>query len=675
MYSLDKMLQARSVAIVGASARPGSVGEQTLTQLTAGGFDGAIYPVNPGYESLGGFECYESITHIAQPVDLAILAVGNDKLEAETEKALSAGARSLTIFASCHGAASDAATLRERVTDLANDAGVPICGGNGMGFLNLGSRLRAVGFHQPETLRQGRITFLSHSGSLFSAMLHNRRQLGFDLVVSTGLELNVTMADYLNWALDHGDTGVVALFLETVRDPAGFLRALEKARSAEVPVVALKVGTSPRAVAAVTTHSAAIAGDDAVYEAVFGEYGVHRVETMDELIDTVELFASGRRASVGGLGAVHDSGGERAMLIDTCERLGVPLAHLESRTVDRLSDLLDPGLEPANPVDAWGTGRNAEDVFAGCLEALAGDDGVGVVAFNVDLTTESRPEDAYGAVAIQVAARTPKPVIVLANVKTTVDPAQAATLRTAGIPVLEGTETGLRAVGHLLRAGSSPSATTRHPRLTEPRSPARPKSDPFELLESYGITVPRMHTAASLDDTLAAARDLGFPVALKTAHAGHKTDVDGVRLDLRRSSDVELAYLDLATRLGPQVIVATQVPRGVEVALGMVDDQQFGPILLVAAGGTLVELLDDRVALIPPVDQSRASRAIDRLRMRPLLSGHRGLPAANLDALADVIVRFSELAHDQRGQFSSIDVNPVIVGASATAVDVLAVSR
>ncbi len=292
---------------------------------------------------------------------------------------------------------------------------MPICGGNGMGFLNVETALRVCGFYQPADLVPGGVTFLSHSGSLFSALLHNRRGIRFNLVVSTGLEINTSMDRYLTWALERESTRVVALFLETIRDPIGFRASLEAAAAVDIPVVALKVGVSATGQKAVATHSEALAGDDAVYEALFDACGVHRVASMDEMADTLELFSTGRRATAFGLGAVHDSGGERAMLIDTADRVGVPLPQLGQVSRDRISAVLDPGLEPANPVDAWGTGRDAEDVFEECLAALADDPGIGAVAFCVDLTPEEHEDGAYSHSAIEVARKTTKPVMVLGN--------------------------------------------------------------------------------------------------------------------------------------------------------------------------------------------------------------------------------------------------------------------
>lgn len=676
MMKLDSMLKARSVAVVGASERIGSVGDQTIRQLLSGGFRGEVFPVNPRYDKVHGLDARPSLDALGSPVDLVVLAVANEQLEAEMAKAVAIGARSVAIFASCHGEAYGGGPLRDRLRDLAIEAHIPICGGNGMGFLNVEEGLRVCGFFQPDDLRPGGVTFLSHSGSLFSAMLHNQRDIRFNLVVSTGLEINTTVDVYMKWALELETTQVLALFLETIRNPDGFRRALLLAEEKDVPVVALKVGASTRGQEAVATHSEGIAGDDAVYEAVFDAYGVHRVWSMDELADTVELFAAGRRATAPGLGAVHDSGGERALLIDTADRVGVPLPDLGDAAAARLGDVLDPGLEPSNPVDAWGTGRDAEDVFIECLQAVAEDPAIGAVAFCVDLTGEEKPDYAYSNAAFHVAGITGKPVAVLANLATTVDAWQAARLREGGVPVLEGTETGLLAFRHLLDRHDRSLRSSWAGRLTAPGDPApgvEGEAAALRILDAYGIDVPDLEVVTEETSLLAAAARIGFPLVLKTAGTiDHKTEAGGVVLGIESEDRLLATFRDLASRLDPRVMVAEQVEEGVEIGLGMIDDDQFGPVVIVSAGGRLIELMADRVAVLPPVDMDGALRALSRLRIRPLLDGVRGAPPADVVALAAVVARFSELALDSAGVNHAIDVNPVIVGpGGAVAVDAL----
>ncbi len=689
--SLRRMLEARSVAVVGASPREGSVGRQALVELLEGGFDGPVYPVNPNHREVLGLPCYRTIAEAPGPVDLAILAVGNARLEEQLRAAASAGAASAVIFASGYEAPREGVPpLTERLAGIAREGGMAVCGANCMGFVNVERSLRAVGFYEPKGLRPGPITFVSHSGSAFSAFLHNDRDLRFNLAVSAGQELVTTVADYLDYALGLDSTRVVALFLETVRDVPAFRAALARATERDVPVVALKVGREALARELVAAHSGALAGEDGAYEALFEAHGVLRVEDLDEMADTLALLVAGRRAGPGGLASVHDSGGERALLVDTAAAAGVPLARISAATRERMAALLDEGLEAVNPLDFWGTGRDAHAVVTGCLRALLEDPGVAAVAFCVDLTTEDSPAMGYVGMALEVYPETEKPMAVLANFSSGIDRGDVRRLHEAGVPVLEGTGTGLAAFRHLFAYRDHrtlPPLRPPDPVAPEVRDRWRGRLaagapldevETLALLADYGVPAVEARRAEALRQVLAAGEELGFPVALKTAEPGvvHKTEVGGVRLGLEDAAALEEAYADLAARLGPRVTVARMAPAGVELHLGVVRDPQFGPLVLVAAGGVLVELLRDRRLALPPLDEARARRLVDGLRVRPLLEGFRGQRAADVEALLRAVVRLSALASDLGDLLDALDANPVVVSARGCwAVDALAVPR
>jgi acyl-CoA synthetase (NDP forming) len=709
--SLSPLLEPRSLAVVGASARPGSFGDTLVAQLFAGGYRGAVHLVNPRYREVAGRPCHPSLADLPGPVDLAVLAVPNAALEVQLTATAAAGIPAAVIFASCAG------PLAERLAGIARDAGMAVCGGNGMGFFNLEHNLRVCGYPEPAELEPGPVAVVSHSGSVFSALLHNRRGLRFNLVVSAGNELVTSAAAYLDHALDLPGTRVVALFLETVRDPAAFRAALAKAAARAIPVVALKVGRAPAARAMVAAHSGALAGEEGAYQALFDAYGVAQVASLDELADTCELLA-GRRAAPGRLAAIHDSGGERAHLLDMAERVGVEFAAISGATRDRLAAVLEPGLPPTNPLDAWGTGNDADQIFAVCITALLDDSATGALALNLDLTTEPTPETSYTGLAVDALAATAKPVAVLANLASAVDPAEAATMRAAGVPVLEGTATGLAAFGHLFAyrdflardgvrdgPGQVGSGVVDNPRHPVPGSATLPhrgtrrgsaaleaarhrwrarlgKGQPVDeveglaLLGDWGVPVVAAEVAADLEGALAAAGRVGWPVALKTAAPGivHKSDVGGVRLGLDGPERLAAAYAELAGRLGPRVVVAAMAEPGVELALGVVADPQFGPLVMVAAGGVLVEVLGDRRFALPPVDHGRALAMLDRLAVRPLLDGVRGARPVDREAVADAVVRLSALAVDLGDRLAALDVNPLVAGpGGCVAVDALVV--
>jgi acyl-CoA synthetase (NDP forming) len=677
--ALQAMLEARTVAVVGASAQPGSFGAELLRQLRVGGFDGAIYPVNPNYTEIDGLACVSSIEAVPEPVDLAILGVGNGKLEAILRSAGRSGARSAVICASGHAVEGEPAPqLPERLQAIAGEYGMAICGGNGMGFINVERRVRATGYSQDPGLLPGPVTFLTQSGSSFSALLRNRRGIRFNVAVSGGDELVTTMAEYLEYSLGLESTRVVAILMETIRAPERFRRALELAAARDIPVVALKVGHGEYARRMVTAHSGAIAGEDAAYEALFEHAGVLRVRTLDELVDTVELLCAGRVAAAGGLATLHDSGGERTHLIDVASACGVPLAVISETTKARLADVLGPGLPSVNPLDAWDTSGTAHEVFTKCLQALHDDPDTALVAFAVDLVADER-DDVYPAVALDTAAATTKPFAVLCNLRSAIDQDKANVLREGGIPVLEGTETGVRAIGHLLARRDfrlrrltgiePPTVDSRRAEYWRARISSGQLSEAaaMDLLAAYGIPTVRCVEVGDRESALEAAATIGWPVALKSAAPGiaHKTERDGVRLDLADETAFRRAYDDIASRLGPRITVAAMIqpmPGAVEMHLGIVVDGQFGPLVVVAAGGLLVEALDDRRVAIPPIGVDGAHAMIARLRISRVFDGLRGRPPVDRIAVASALSALSALAVELGDVLEAVDINPLIAG-------------
>ncbi|TMK89758.1 MAG: CoA-binding protein, partial [Actinobacteria bacterium] len=592
------MLEARSVAVVGASVKTGSLGRQMMAELRRGGFDGAVYPVNPGYEEVDGYRCYPSLLEVPEPVDLAILGVANARIEAAMADAAELGAGSVVTFSSLYEEASDGPSLAERVAAIAAAHGMAVCGGNGMGFVNVPGRLRATGFATPDDLRPGPVTFLSHSGSAFAALAFNDRGIGFDLLVSSGQEVVTPMDAYLRFALERDSTRVIAMLLETVRNPGGFRAALARAAERDVPVFALTVGRTDASKALVVAHSGALAGEHGAYEAVFDAYGVHEVRSLDEMADAIELFSSPRRVHAGrGIASIHDSGGERALFVDLATEHDVPIARVSDATLGRIAVTLDPGLEAANPLDAWGTGIDADRIFRESFAAFHDDDEVAAMAFVVDLTRQGEPYDeGYLQVARDVWTSTTKPFCVLSNLSAAVAADEARMLRDDGIPVLEGTTPGLRALKHLLddaiwRVGTEPQPPQPAPEVAR-RShrdllgAAASFSEAFALhmLAGYGIATVRATYCSSFDEVEWAAADIGFPVAVKidNPQIQHKSEVDGVRLNIQGADELRGAYEDLSSRLGPAVTVAEMAPPGVEMHLGIVNDPMFGPLVLVA---------------------------------------------------------------------------------------------
>jgi acetate---CoA ligase (ADP-forming) len=681
--ALRAMLEARSVAMVGASPRFDTPGNYMVKQLVIGGFSGEVAAVNPRYDEVEGIACFPRLEELPFVPELVLLAVGNRRLEGQMEAAARCGARGVVVFASGLEDPPDDPPLTERLRSIAADAGMAVCGANCMGFADVERGLRALAFEERADLEPGNVAWISHSGSAFSALLHAERGIRFNLAVSTGQELRTTMADYMLYALERESTRVISLFLETVRDPERFRLALETAAERDVPVVALKVGRTPTSRRLVTAHSGALAGDDAAYEALFDAYGVARVGTLNEMADLLELLGAERRAAPGGLAAILDSGGERAHLVDAAADLEVPLATPSEETLRDVAARLEPGLPAVNPLDAWGTDNDPYNIFLDCSRYLADDPDTGAFAYVVDLHSD-RAERGHAWAAERVWASTQKPFAVVCGVTSAIQDSAAAHLRSSGIPVLEDVTSGLRAFLHLFerRDARRPSSL----RLPDPAPQETVwrwrevlstgedlgEASALEMLADYGVPVARTAAATDLEGVLAAAGRLGYPVALKTATASHKTEAGGVTLGIRDEVVLATAYRDMSSRLGPAVTVQEMVEPGVEMALGVIHNAQFGPLVLVAAGGVLIETLGDRRLALPPLDEERASKLIDRLDARPLLDGVRGAPPADVDALARALSRLSLLARDLGDLIGALDINPIIASPrGCVAVDAL----
>jgi acyl-CoA synthetase (NDP forming) len=679
------MLEARSVALVGASARPGSLGARMIDQMTRSPARPRTYLVNPRYADIGGVPCLPSLAEVPEPVDLVLLAVPDAALADQLALAARTKARSAVIFGNAFDA--DGTTgLRDRLAALATAAGMAVCGAACMGFVNVARGLRAVGYVEPDPVPAGPVALITHSGSVFSTLLRARRGFGYSLAVSSGQELVTPAAAYARYALGLAETRVLGLVLETIRDPAGLRTALETALVNDVPVVLLSVGLSQTGKHLVSAHSGALAAADGAWEALAGAYGVHRVRDLAELADTLELFAAGRRCrSTTGIATVHDSGLERAHVADLAAELGVPFAPIGRATADRLAQAIDPGLKPGNPLDVWGTGRDTEPLFAECLSALAADPEVAAVALAVDLVPEFDGDEAYPHAVLAAAASTDKPVAVLAGLPAGVDPVATAQVRAAGVPVLEGTRSGLLALRHLLDHAARPE-----PPRAAAAGPGRLRWAPvlsagssdsavlFDLLRDYGIRAVRARAASTRAAALAAAAEIGYPVVVKTdePHIVHKSDVGGVRLGLAGPDAAGAAYDDLAARLGPRVLVCETAAPGTELALGLVRDVALGPLLVISAGGVLIEIFSERAVVLPPVTRSSARAVLAGLRLAAVLAGARGQRPADLDAIADAITALSRLAVDLGDLVDALDINPLICGPSgAVAADVLVVPR
>lgn len=683
-HRLDPLLKPASVALVGASARADTPGNTMARMAAIDGYGGRVYAINPNYAEVEGLTCLPDLESLPETVDHVVLSLGNAALEQGLLAAVRHGARAATIFASCDLTGDPGDRLAARLTAIAREAGIAICGGNCMGFCNPAIGLRVTGYGGTLPMRPGNVAFVTQSGSAFGALAYNDARLKFSLCASSGREFTTTAADYMDWALDQPGTRVVGLFLESARDPERFMASLEKADRLGVPVVVLKVGRTELSAGFVASHSGAIAGNDAAYEALFHKAGVIGVETLDQLAANLLLFSANRPAAPGGLVSLHDSGGEREMVADLAAARGLPFAEVSAETRDRLRPHLDSGLQPANPLDAWGSGHEFEQHVEACATALLEDPAAAVGALFQDIRDDSYVAAGFARAMIAASRTSPKPVLIATNYSALNHRALALRTTEAGVPVIDGTEEALNAIGNLLAfrdrralrlgalAGVADAIRLRwRSRLAEGQPMSEAES--LGLLADYGIATPAAAQVCTSGEVRDAAEAIGFPVVLKTAAPGieHKSDVGGVKLCVTQDG-LAATYDDLSRRLGPQVVVAQMVPEGVEMAFGLVRDPQFGPYVMLAAGGIWIELMGDRALSLPPVSPEEAEAMLARLKIAPRLDGARGRPPADRRALAEAFARFSALAADLGDLIDEMDVNPLIASSEGCiAVDAL----
>lgn len=686
-HRLDPLLRPKSLAVLGASQREGRVGNTFVRQCLAAGFKGRLYPVNPRYDTVEGLPCYPSLDALPEAVEHVIFAIPNASIEAGLDQAIAAGVKAATMVSSLFLPDDSTPRLPERVAAKARAAGMALCGANCMGFYNFEVGLWACGYLTRPNHRPGNVTFLTHSGSSLCSVIDAEGRIDYNYVVSTGQELTVTLADYMDFALSQDSTEVLAIFMETARDPERFEACLAKAMERRVPIVMLKVGRTEESAKLATSHSGAMVGDDGAYQALFERYGVHRVDSLDELIYTSLLFSRLGSLGPGGLATIHDSGGERELLMDLADAKAVRFADINEATKQKLEARLEYGLPPVNPCDAWGTGNNFEEIFEDCMAALMQDPDTAIGAVACDRGPEGGLNEVNVRIARHASALSGKPVLVCANHQGTGNNLDLGALSRTGLVVMDGIPQLLTAVRAMadhrdfqppgMPIAPDPDAVSRWRRRLEEGTPLD-ELEGLDLLQAFGIPTVQRRLVENPAAAVAAAEAMGGPVVLKTAEPGiaHKSDLGGVLLNLEGTEAVAGAYDDLDARLGPRVLVAAMAPKGVEMILGMTRDPQLGCTQLVGAGGIYAEVLKDLVLAKPPFDAAWAQRLIDRLRLRPLLDGVRGAPAVDIAAFAEAAASFSAMIAALGDLLAEVDVNPVILNPKGCfAVDALVVPR
>lgn len=687
--ALLTLLNPRSVAVVGATPRETTAAHRVLRNLKQFGFSGPIYPVNPRYEEVLGLRCYSSLSALPECPDAAFIALPAEQVQDVLEEAARCGVTG--VIANGNGFADrgvEGAERQRRLAEAANSAGMALNGPNNSGFVNVHDRTCLWTARILPNLSPGPIAAITQSGSISIVLAEHERGLGFAYIITAGNEAVCTAADYLDVVIRDERVQVVALFLETIRNPDLFASAAATAADLGKRIVVLKVGRSDRGRAAVESHTGAIAGDDAIYDAFFRRFGIIRVDDLDEFVETIMLAAYHPVPPIKRtVAAITCSGGEAGLIADLGMRARIPFADFSSQTLAQIRASLPSDAQPRNPLDVWGMGWSAER-FEQILQAILHDANSGVLSCSID-AAYSVGIDVAGSKEMAVAcvkavAASSKKIVFYNNAAGRLNPDIRAILEKERIPYLSGMRAALSAIGHWLRLELP--VLPPPPRDGSKQYPCPhtlSETAKIDLLKAAGISMVPCTSVSSACEAVQAATAIGFPVVLKGTAPDilHKTELGLVKLNLESVEAVEQAYDALLPPLAQysqagdlaEIVVQPMVEDGVQLFIGA-RNTPFGSVIVVGLGGTLVEILRDVSLRIGPVDHTVALRMLQETRAATLLAGTRGQGSFDMDAAVESIIAISKLAYRARTCFSAIEINPLIVhptGRGAIGVDVI----
>jgi acetyl coenzyme A synthetase (ADP forming)-like protein len=694
--SVRGLFHPRSVAVIGASRDPRSIGAALVANLKRDGFTGTIYPVNPHARTIEGLPCFPSVSAIGKPIDLGIVAVPAAAVEAVVRECAAAGAKGVVVISAGYAEVSpEGREAQRRLRELVRGSGMRMIGPNCMGIMNTDPAVSLNGTFAPVFPLPGNIGMLSQSGALGVAILDYSRalRLGLSSFASVGNKADVSGNDLLAYWKDDPRTGVIALYLESFGNPRRFARlAPEVAR--KKPIVAVKSGRSAPGTRAASSHSAALACLDVAVDALFEQAGVIRTETLEDLFDVVSLLSTQPVPPGPRVGIVTNAGGPGILLADACDARGLSLPELRPETLRSLRAFLPAEAGLRNPVDMIASAT--PDHFAQAIAAVGQDADVDSLVVVYVPPVVTRPEEVAAAIARGAAEVPPSKPVLTVFLSSKGAPDVLASGARGRLPSYSFPENAARALAAAERYGRwrarprgqrlslDPPARAAIREVIERAISGRDEpvwlevDDVETVLRAAGIA-PAESRRVRVDEAEAAAEVMGYPLVAKAVAPGlvHKSDVGGVVLGLGSAAAVRDAIASMTARLRESghalqgVVLQREVRGGIEALVGVVNDSLFGPLVVCGLGGVQVELLRDAAFRLPPVTDANAEAMLDKLRLKALLDGYRGSPPGDRAALVSVIQRVSALV-EAVPELRELDLNPVKVlapGEGAVVVD------
>jgi acetyltransferase len=689
LAKINSVFYPQSIAVVGASRRPGTVGNDIFRNLLFCEYSGSVYPVNPKSAAILGVHSYPSLKAIPAPVDLAVIIVPSSAALATIDEAIAIGVKGIVVISAGFKEMGKAgAELEIKVRDKVQAAGIPLIGPNCLGVINTDpavSMNAAFGRKMPS---EGNLGFISQSGALCTSVLDyaEERHMGFSKFISFGNKADVNEIELLEYLANDPKTSVIAMYLEDVSNGREFIETVHKIFwETHKPMLCLKSGRSPEGARAVSSHTGSLAGSDSVYDALFAQSGVQRVDTIAELFDYALLYTTQPLPKGNRVAIITNAGGPGIMATDSAIRYGLQLAEISEATREKLKPSLPETASLRNPVDVIGDARS--DRYKAAVHAVLADENVdmGIVI----LTPQSMTEIAETAAVVpEVAQGIDKPVICSFMGAKDVAPG-VEILRKAGIPNYPFPEDGIRSLGAANRLVTLHEIPRRHVPDFKDIDIARAKKlvaeaiDGFPeryltqaecrpLFECYRLPLLKSAVATSPDEAVELAKSIPGKLVMKVMSADvvHKFDAGGVILNVNGACEAKATYERIVSNVQAHVpgakidgiLIEQMAPKGVEVILGASRDPRFGPLMMFGLGGTLVEVLKDVSFRLAPMWQISAERMVREIRAFQVLDGFRGEPPADVPSIVDTMLRLSAMVCNHP-EISELDINPLIVHA------------
>lgn len=678
--NINKLLKPSKIAVVGASEREGSFGGDVSRNIMDFSDPSKYYFVNPGREEIFGQKCYSSVEEIPGDFDMAIIATPQGAVVDVLKDAAKKGCKGAVVYASGYAETGDEEGIlaEEELVKTCNDLGIALLGPNCAGFVNYIDDVYSFAFIAEKRDRKGSVGLVSQSGQLCLSLMDSPKGK-FSYVISAGNSSIVKVEEYIEYLVEDEDTKVVAVYLEGVAKPEVFIRALKKAAEIKKPIVVLKTGRSEKGSQISASHTGSLSGSDKTYDAIFEKFGVIRVNDMEELQSTAHLLATiDKYPSSLRLAAMSVSGGESIITADAASLQDLDFPDFEEKTLSKLGEML-PGYATANnPLDMTATLSYDSEKYAGALRTVMEDPNIDMILLGYTLLLDVVDPCIYfmieGIEKVMKEGNT-KPVVMLPFLENTRDPESAEKLEKLGVPILPppsyamemlkkfGKFTEYNHKDHTLEVALPKEKEDKRRFLSENQSKT--------MLGAAGIPVPQEVVAKSKEEACKLGAEIGYPLVMKieSEEIPHKSDVGGVKLNINSKEEIEKAYDEIMANVEKNakdakingILMQEMLPQGLEIIVGVNNDPSFGPMILCGLGGVFVEIFED-VSLYPaPLNHNEARKMIQSLKGYPLLDGYRGGKKLDIEALADLIVKVSDFAVENKDIVSEIDINPVFL--------------